>query len=426
MLKGLMRAGVVLFWWAALAPAHAQTAAPRLSALAKEPDWSDLDGFQGTMTKAEFTRLLETVYAPGGAWKKTISLEPEDASILTAGTNRFLLRFAPEGSDKTPPRYWRPLAKIPTAAKPLQGVKITLDPGHLGGPWAKMEERWFQLGAGTKPVAEGDMTLLTSHLLAARLQTLGAQVTFTHSQAGPETKLRPDDLKAEALTQLQQQKMAFIRQRYNGPADPLKMNSIQWASELLFYRTAEIQQRARLVNDRLKPDLALCLHYNAESWGDPAKPTLVEKNHLHVMVNGCYSAQELALDDVRHDLLVKLLSRCYGQELPIAEHVADSLAHATGLPPYKYTNGNAIRVGPDPYVWARNLLANRLYECPVVYIEPYVMNSRNVWERVQMGDYDGEKAVDGVMRKSIYREYADAVAEGIADSAREVRGKISH
>jgi hypothetical protein len=70
-------------------------------------------------------------------------------------------------------------------------------------------------------------------------------------------------------------------------------------------------------------------------------------------------------------------------------------------------------VNANPYVWARNLLANRLFACPVVYIEPYVMNSRFVFERIQAGDYEGVRHFGGTMRKSIYREYADAVAEGI-------------
>ena len=90
------------------------------------------------------------------------------------------------------------------------------------------------------------------------------------------------------------------------------------------------------------------------------------------------------------------------------------MARATGLPPYEYHNSKA-RIAGSPYVWTRNLLANRLYLCPVVYCEPYVMNSQAVFDRVQMGDYEGTRAIDGVERKSLYREYADAVAEGVAD-----------
>jgi N-acetylmuramoyl-L-alanine amidase len=391
----------------------------RLSALATEPDWTKLGGYQGTIGRGDFIRLLDTVYAPGGAWKNTIRVAGDGAHILTDGTNEWLLRFADEPAP--PPRYWRPLDTMPAAPRPLEGVRIALDPGHLGGQWAKIEERWFQVGAGTVPVAEGDMTLLTARLLAAKLEAKGAVVVFAHNDTGPLTKLRPEDLRDAALAQLKRQGMAIIRDKYNGSADPLRMNSLQWTSELLFYRTAEIQERARLVNQELKPDLVLCLHYNAEAWGDPKNPQLVPKNHMHVMVNGCYSAPELGLDDVRYSMMVKLLSRCYSEELPLAEHVATSMASATGLPPYQYITPNAIRVGKNPYVWARNLLANRLYECPVVYIEPYVMNSQEVWERVQAGNYDGRRMIHGKMRESIFQEYSTAVADGVEAAARDLR-----
>ena len=396
---------------------------PRLSALAAEPDWSRLEQYQGTMTRDEFARLLDTVYAPGGAWKNTIEIDPNGAHVLTTGTNRWLLRFADDSKPTDAPRYWHPIDKLPPAPsdQPLAGLTIGLDPGHLGGEWAKLEERWFQIGAGSLPVTEGDMTLLTSRLLAKNLKEEGATVVFVRNDTEPITKLRPKNLRDIARTDLQRQGLRFIRDGYDGPADPLRMNSVQWTSELLFYRTAEIQARARLVNEKLKPDIVLCLHYNAEAWGDPAHPQLVAKNHMHLLVNGSYAGPELALDDVRYDMLVKLLSRCYQEELPVAEHVADSLSVATGLPPYQYTTPNAVHTGANPYVWARNLLANRLYQCPVVYIEPYVMNSQEVWDRVQAGNYDGRKSIDGKVRESIYQEYANAVADGLAAAAEDLK-----
>ena len=58
-----------------------------LSALAAEPDWTKLEQYQGTMGRAEFTRLLDTVYAPGGAWKNTIRMAEDGAHVLTTGTN---------------------------------------------------------------------------------------------------------------------------------------------------------------------------------------------------------------------------------------------------------------------------------------------------------------------------------------------------
>jgi hypothetical protein len=72
-------------------------------------------------------------------------------------------------------------------------------------------------------------------------------------------------------------------------------------------------------------------------------------------------------------------------------------------------------------VYARNLLATRLYRCPVVYCEPYVMNSKDVFARIQAGDYEGTRNINGVERKSIFREYADSVAEGLADYCSKAR-----
>jgi hypothetical protein len=43
------------------------------------------------------------------------------------------------------------------------------------------------------------------------------------------------------------------------------------------------------------------------------------------------------------------------------------------------------------------------------------MNSKDVSARIQAGDYEGVRNVSGVERKSIFREYADSVAEGLVD-----------
>jgi len=380
------------------------TLGAKLSPLAKAPEWSRLDVFQQTITRDEFLDLLNRVYAPNGAWKDTISISDAGAVIkANPGDSTYLLRFAPSRAEaKAVHTYWRPRSQLPPQepGKPLAGLKIALDPGHLGGAWAKMEERWFAIGS-SKPVAEGDLTLYVAKLLADRLQALGAQVFFTRSHAGPVTALRPSQLKDEAKASLADKKT------------PATGDAVERESDLLFYRVGEIHRRAELVNERIRPDLVICLHFNAEPWGDEKNPTLVNENHLHFLVSGALSAEELSYDDQRFDMLLKLLSRSFAEELAVTNSVAKKMAAATGLPPYEYHSPNAIRVNDNPYIWARNLLANRLFDCPVVYAEPYVMNSKIVFARIQAGDYDGTKEFGGAKRKSIFREYADAIADGI-------------
>ena len=375
-----------------------------LTPLAPQPDWSKLDAFQETITRQDFMSLLDKVYAPAGVWKETIVVQDDMAVIATRpDESPFILRFASSrDAAKSIPRYWRGRVQLPAEepGKPLTGLRIALDPGHIGGYWARMEERWFQID-DSPPVTEGDMTLAVAEILAPRLEGLGAQVFLTRGKPVPSTSLIPGQLGNAAIASLSDK---------GAPADG---ESVRKESERLFYRVAEIRRRAKRINEIIRPDLVICLHFNAEPWGDATNPQLVDQNHLHFLIAGALSEQELAYEDQRYDMLVKLLNRSFLEELALTNLISRKMAAATGLPPYFYRTGTAIRVNANPFVWARNLLANRLFVCPVVYIEPYVMNSRLVFARIQAGDYEGRRNFGGVMRKSIYREYADAVADGV-------------
>ena len=277
-----------------------------------------------------------------------------------------------------------------------------------------MEERWFKSGDAA-PVEEGEMTLMVAKIVAEKLRGLGARVSFVRDKTEPVTPFRPDDFKETARAMLKASGTENPPEEFQGPDDPLKEQTVRWHSEILFYRTSEIRERARRVNEKLRPDLVLCLHFNAEAWGDERNPTLTDKNHLHLLVNGSYSPSEIEFDDERFEMLQRLLSRNYDEEIQIADTAATAMAKQTGLPPYQYTTDNATKVGTSGYVYSRNLAATRLFRCPVVYFEPYVMNSNDVFARIQAGGYEGTRVINGIERTSIYREYADGVVEGLVE-----------
>jgi hypothetical protein len=387
--------------------------------LADPPDWKSLARFQKTITHDEFERLLRQVYCTHGISEELIRVDPEFACILTDrdAQSWFTLRFA-KSESKQPklPRQWRPAASLPASKKGrvLSGVKIALDPGHIGGAWSKMEERWFKSGEAA-PVEEGEMTLLVAKKVAEQLRALGARVSFVRSKNEPVTPYRPSDFKAAARDTLKANGTENPPEEFQGPDDPLKEQSVRWHSEIMFYRTSEIRERARLVNSKLKPDLVLCLHFNAEEWGDEKHPTLIDKNHLHLLVNGSYLPDELEADDVRFEMLHRLLSRTFDEEVKVADAAALAMAKKTGLPAYEYTKDIVTKVGTSGYVYARNLAATRLYRSPVVYFEPYVMNSNEAFARIQAGDYEGTRVINGVERQSIFREYAEGVVDGLVE-----------
>jgi N-acetylmuramoyl-L-alanine amidase len=413
-----LQATFFTFWTATVISAWAAAETEHLSPLAQKPDWSKLKRFNETITAQEFKRLLNDVYLTNGNSKEWIDISETRAFVRTSegpdAPSVTLLFAKSEQVAKPVPRYWRPPTVLASQGpnKPLYGAKIAIDPGHLGGSWSRMEERWFKVG-DSAPVAEGDLALRVAQLLAPKLRALGAQVNLIRTSSEPTTNVRPSDLRSVALKFLKEQGVTDIREDFMGPTDPRRESSIRWQSERLFYRVAEIRSRGKLVNEKLKPDMVVCIHLNAEEWGDPTRPTLVDANHVHLLVNGAYEPSELQLEDVRFEMLRKLLDRSSSAEIALAEHVAASLAIATGLPAYQYHGDNTHRLGKSGYVWARNLLANRIYQCPVLYTEVYVMNNKTVLRRIELGDYEGLREVDDKMRKSIYREYADALIDGI-------------
>jgi N-acetylmuramoyl-L-alanine amidase len=393
--------------------------------LADPPKWKLLEKYQRTITHDDFERLVREVYCSHGISDDFLRIERDFACILMDQNAQtwFTLRFA---RDKRKRRSasagWRTGQSLSRRKRAgiLSGLRIALDPGHIGGEWAKMEERWFKMGDAS-PVEEGEMTLRVAKMLAVKLRNLGARVSFVRQKNDPVTPFRPDDFKAAAREVLKAAGMENPREDFDRPDDPLKEQTIRWQSEILFYRNSEIRQRARLVNSRLHPDLVLCLHFNAEAWGDERNPTFIDKNHLHLLVNGSYLESELAFDDERFEMLRRLLSRTYDEEIKIADTVAAGMAKEMQLPPYQYTTDNVTKVGTSGYVYARNLVATRLYQCPVVYFEPYVMNNSEVFARIQAGDYEGTRPINGVERPSIYREYVDSLVNGLVEYYRQER-----
>src|SRR5262245_19887139 len=131
-------------------------AADHISVLGSKPRWDVLEHYQQTIMRDEFAHLINDVYATHGFAPDLIEVKDDTALILMNRDAQkfFTLRFAASTDERKPvPRLWRRAKSLPAAERdrPLLGLKIALDPGHLGGNWAKMEERWFQVG-DSKPV----------------------------------------------------------------------------------------------------------------------------------------------------------------------------------------------------------------------------------------------------------------------------------
>jgi N-acetylmuramoyl-L-alanine amidase len=414
----------------AVAPPDSAAAAPavpaappsrldRLSALGSRPDWLKLQAYHQTMTRAQFEAAIRDFYSDLSPLPPPWRLEAEGVVVKTGDPMQPEARIAFASAAESPKgtaRIWRRAAEMPPlkGRPPLSDVHIAIDPGHIGGAYAQMEERYLSFAAG-EAIQEGQLTLLTAQVLAERLKALGAYVTLVRDKLEPVTSQRPSNLLGDARLILTEAGFPQPQETYDSVTGDAKIITVQWQSEKLFYRVSEIHARADKINQSVKPDVVLCLHFNAEAWGDASAPQFSPQNHMHVLINGCYAPVEMEQQDVRFEMFDRLFSRIHEEELPLAEAVATRLKHSTGLPPYVYTTPNARRVGTNPYVYARNLLANRLYQCPVVYLEPYVMNHEETYRRLLHGHFVGRTLIAGRLQTSAVEDYVRGVVEGLTE-----------
>jgi N-acetylmuramoyl-L-alanine amidase len=386
--------------------------ARQLSPLAPQPNWVNLEPYQRTITRKEFTRLIDQVYSPDGAFWKFAKIDDEKVVIFSdperIQPSLFTLHFAPNESASAPLPYVYKIRSVSNdPVRPLKGLRIALDPGHIGGDWSRLEGRYFKIGDDPS-VEEAKLNMITCDLLAERLQSDGAEIIWAKHGYEPTTHQRPDSLHREAIAALALHPDTTKRKSDETAIERMITNE----AALLFYRVAEIRARAEIVNKQ-HPDLTICVHYNADDWGDPNNPSLIGHSRLVIFINGSYEKSELIDDDIKYDLLRKLLDRDAMQEERGCDYVGQEMLDTLKYPPETYTGYFARRVTDVPSVYARNLIANRLYHGPVIYCEGPYMNARDAYYRIIAGDYLGLRTINGESVSSIYRAYAASVERGV-------------
>ncbi|MDE1171089.1 MAG: N-acetylmuramoyl-L-alanine amidase [Verrucomicrobium sp.] len=382
--------------------------------------WFWMARYDGALTRSQFEASLR-LFDPGRALVPLLKIDDQGFTLYPSGAERrveqFHLAFATAGKEKAPWRYRTPAqfrAAPKPEGKPLQGLRIAIDPGHIGGDWGQVEDR-STLYPGVGRIQEGDMNLITARLLEKRLTALGATVFPTRRDTDPVTDLRPADLREEALAALLDWKP---RWKVIPPSQRERVlrGHIEEMSHLLFERKYEFLARGAKIRRSFQPDVTLVLYINATP--SSGRCRLVSDNRNIFFVEGAYTPQEALDPDEQLRLFYKVLDRVTPVEYEVAASIARAFTAATRLKPVEYGNTATTRL-VDPgnyYVVARNLGANRQYDGPVVTTEPYFMNNATVARRLVAGDYEGERLFRGRFYPSIFREYADCVVAGLLDA----------
>jgi hypothetical protein len=248
-------------------------------------------------------------------------------------------------------------------------------------------------------------------LVRVELEELGAEVSLLREGTVPLNPKPPEAYFSEAAARVE-------------PPEDISLaalvdygRALQRSMLRLHAVTGELAERARLVNEEIRPDALLSLHINAAPWpagGEgEASYVLVDSNHTHVLIFGCLSDAELSVPLQRKQMRTKMTNGSGKIERRLGGALAESLGEVTSLPPSKYGGRNAIRLeGETPYLWARNLMLLRYVECPVVLLEPYIANSKGTYPRIQQA-LQTRHAGKQPEEDDILVEYARAVVRGV-------------
>lgn len=293
---------------------------------------------------------------------------------------------------------------------PLTGLHVALDPGHIGGIWAPFEGRNFRIDDEDFWVREGELVLEVAQRVRSALVEKGATVTLLRDGFEPINPKRPLDYWSEAERAIERPSPMTLDAQIDY-ALRVRDRAVRLGAVI-----GEIVERARMVNEEVRPDLLLSLHINAAPWPSGDTLQLVDSNHTHVLIFGCMSDGELRVPRQQARLVQKLANKSGAVEEVVGEALGRALIKHTELPPSEYSGRNAIRLeGRDPSLWARNLLLLRLVDCPAVLLEPYIANSHETYPRIQSA-LASRAAGEPLEADDILVEYADAVVEGVLRS----------
>lgn len=373
--------------------------ATEVQAYPKHAPWADLERYQETITRKEFEHLLTRYYNPSKAIYAYLDINDQRA-IIYNDTSRskvdFTLRFASsDASKKQPTHYYKTIADLNAlrnpADKPLRGVKIAIDPGHIGGVWAGMEER--QISWANYPlIREGDANLTVSKKVKPRLEALGATVMLTHETPDPVTKTRPPDFMKEAMSEGKGRRQA----------------------EMYFYRREEIYERGQILRNQFKPDFTISIHFNATELSGGGEVT---KDNRHAFfIQAAFGPDEVNREMWRYFLFSKLLERSIPMEGAMGDFITEEILKVAPLRANSYAwTKYTCPINDNPYNNGRNLAMTREFPGPTVLCELFYMNNPWTAARMTAGDYSGTKFIAGAggTYRSIYEDYADAVVNGV-------------
>ncbi len=267
-------------------------------------------------------------------------------------------------------------------------LKIAIDPGHLGGEYAKMEEKYIYANCqnDTFLFCEGDLSIQTSLILETMLKNKGVDVFLTKRLMG--------------YTSFGMDFHTWIKLKFNDTIDSIYGNDEITRSAHLnlkknlddlqfvfhrFFKNYDLKNRIRLINE-FNPSLTIAIHYNVHNgnWrGYENKPIMpVHENYNILFVPGAFLPNELKSNKDKEAFTRLYYGVTIEKSIAYSKILINEFTKVLDVPPVPrkyekfYPLSNCVYTG-IPGVYARNLALTRLIESPICYGETLCQDNIN-------------------------------------------------
>jgi N-acetylmuramoyl-L-alanine amidase len=358
-------------------------------------DFHDFDTYQWKLNNKEIERKLKTYLEKDQAIRRFYYLTPEALYIgdLAHQQVDYVLHLnatLPISCDKH---------KTCTS---LKNVKIAIDPGHFGGRFAVLEERYVDVPAektkDNQPICfhEGDLTYLTAVELQRLLEAEGALVLITRPGIG--------------LGAITEGFFEWIEKHRDLLESGLSLSKIFRN----YYNKEDLIKRAAKINF-FSPEITVVIHYNAHLTDEEKKQQAIftQSNYNLAFIPGAFGADELTSVNDRYEFLRLIVSDQIDESLKLSQCIVTEFVKKLDVPLIaeneKTSYTDAFCLIQKPGIYCRNLALTRLVHSPVCYGETLIQNNQNEVYRLSQHD----TSIAGIACSKRIKEVAQAYFEGI-------------
>lgn len=294
----------------------------------------------------------------------------------------------------------RPLAGglLGVGPLPLSGVRVAIDPGHLGGELAQnqLEYRYMKLrdkswAGGEIQLSEGNMALEVALILADQLREQGAEVLLTRGEQGHSSygstfgQWRREQMEGQLQAEVKAGQLSA------GKAAELRRAS----DEVLFhnyFKFRDFSNRARMINE-FRPHAVVVIHFNVDEKSrrdaQGFSPPTTENSNM-VFVPGSFVGSDLQRPERRLLFLYKLMSGQIEESVALAKLTVEEYdARLGSVEPENTQRDYLLRQSlytGQRGVYARNLNLCRDVHAPLVYGETIFQDNLDEARRLARRD----------------------------------------